>query len=659
MNDGPSSPQKDTTMLRTYFQETFYDMPVDIAQKYAEGIRLAILADREFEGEKKKGFFLSKNRGFQDQLYIGNIHRIEDHLYWEDEELADDDQIIDVVVIDGPVTRDGDGCSYGSKDHRDQILYANTIPQVVGHIFILNTPGGAASARIDYEQAIADCREKGKPTVAWVDGLCCSAGQLVAALCDRTIVMNGRHTMGCIGTMCAFWGVANGTVDRDGARYIELVSVTSPDKNAEYREATEGKTEKLQAELDRLGEEFRETVRQNRPLVKEEHLTGKTFEAQDVMGALVDEIGGYDRAIEAVFELADQTVTAARFVTLEPDKGAGEEEQKEDASHGEMEALSEQQRAAVATSQGDLMMVADGHVTTEVEGFFGPQTKEIATPKNDNDMKEETNNTVSVEEGAATAGITAQPAAVQESLTLEEGGANTVATANVTTVTEEPAAEEAPATEEPAAEEAPANEEPAAEDASATEEPAAEEAPATEEPAAEEAPATEEPAAEEAPATEEPAAEEAPATEEPATEDAPAAEEPAQEAVANAEEEIDRIKDTLLNAESMIAERDKKIALLIADKDVLKNLVAKNEEAMDEMRGTIEKLQSEVGDMKKLLAEKEAEIQELAGKPTPMVDAKGGIPADNGTGEAPKVSVHQRIRSDMSYEEIRALMKQG
>ena len=44
-------------MLRTYFQETFYDMPVEVAQKYAEGIRVAIMAGNDFEGEKKKGFF--------------------------------------------------------------------------------------------------------------------------------------------------------------------------------------------------------------------------------------------------------------------------------------------------------------------------------------------------------------------------------------------------------------------------------------------------------------------------------------------------------------------------------------------------------------------------------------------------------------------------
>lgn len=588
-------------MLRTYFEQNFYDMPVEIAQKYAEGIRVAILTGKDFDGEKKKGFFLSKKRGFEDKLYVGNIHRIENHLYWKDEELADDDQIVNVVVIDGPVTRDGDGCSYGSKDHRDQIMYANTIPQVVGHIFILNTPGGAASARIDYEQAFADCREKGKPTVAWVDGLCCSAGQLVASLCDRTIVMNGRDTMGCIGTMCAFWGVANGTVDKDGYRYIELVSVTSPDKNAEYREAVDGKTEKLQAELDKMGEEFRETVRQNRPLVKEEHLTGKTFDAKDVMGALVDEIGDYNRAIEAVFELADQKIPAARFATNESNEektGTEDQEQQKD-----MAALNDQQKAAIAANPGAMVKVEDGHVKTAVNTPFGPEEVEIAKPQNDKEMTEEEKKAAEVAE---------QPAATQE--------------------------EQAPATEQPA-----------------------EEAPATDAPAVNE----ENPSGEESPATEEPAngnesdgKEETSVEEQPATEQEPASE----ETIAEAQEEIDRITATLHNAEQMVEQKDKEIAELRESLSTLEGIAEERDRnhedlvkayaSIDEKDKEIADLQASVQKLKKQVDDLNAEVKELSEKPAPMVSAASGIPADNGTGGAPKVN-ERPIRSGMTYKEIR------
>ena len=603
-------------MLRTYFHEQFYDMPVDVAQKYADAIREAILSGRPFDADKKEGYFLSRSRGFDDKLYVGNIHRIESHLYWNDEELADDDQIVNVVVIDGPVTRDGDGCSYGSKDIRDQILYANTIPQVVGHVFIINTPGGAASARIDFEQAIADCREKGKPTVAWVDGLCCSAGQLVAALCDRTVVMNGRHTMGCIGTMCAFWGVPNGTVDRDGYRYIELVSVSSPDKNAEYREAVDGKTEKLQKELDLLGEEFRETVRQNRPLVKEEHLTGRTFDAQDVMGALVDEIGDYVRAIECVFELADKKMQPAREAVPEGEpQGGGEEEPERQEA---MASLSAQQTGAIAASPGATMIVENGHLKTTVDTMFGPVEMEIATPKKESDMTEEEKKAAEAEAAQAAEENTAAEQAPEEA----------------------PAAEEAPAQEEEPVQE--------------------EQAPAAEEPAAEPAPegeGEEAPAAEEAPVSEE----EAPAEGQPAGEETPAAGEP--EAPADAQEENARITEALHSAEALVEQKDKEIALLTADKETLSGLVAKHEETIGELRGfvadrdkaiaekqdAIEKLQKQVADLK-------AEVKELAEKPAPMTTAAAGVPAGNGTGEAPQAN-RQRIRPGMSYEEIRGALK--
>lgn len=627
---------------RTYFTETFYDMEASIAQRYAQAIREAWLTGKDFEGEKKQGFFLSMKGsqtargGFQDKLYVGNIRYIENHLYWNDEELADDDEIVNVVVIDGPVTRDGDGCSYGSKDHRDQITYANTIPQVKGHIFIINTPGGAASARIDYEQAIADCHEKGKPTVAWVDGMCCSAGQLVAALCDRTIVMNGKDTMGCIGTMCAFWAVPHDNVDRDGYRYIELVSVTSPDKNIEYREAAEGKYAKMQAELDKLGDEFRETVRQYRPLVKDEHLTGKTFDAADVMGALVDEVGDYARAIQAVFDLAGGTLKPAREITTVDEPSRGTQEPEEQAA---LATLNEQQKQAIANSKGELMMAEDGSVTAEKQTAFGPKTVEVATPKNNEDMTEQEKKAAEVAE---------QPAANQEaqSPATEQPAEEAPATeAQAVEENEAPASEE----EKPAEEEAPSAEQPA-EEAPATEAPATDENEAStseeEKPAEGEAPATEQPA-EEAPATEASAAEEnetsASEEEKPAEEEAPATEQPAEAPAQEAQSKLDQMTKALHSAEALVEERDKTIETLNAEKESLNSLLSEKATAIEALQKKVASLQ--------------AEVKELSEKPTPMVDAQAGVPADNGTGEAPKENPHQRIKPGMTYEEIRATQR--
>ena len=52
-----------------------------------------------------------------------------------------------------------------------------------------------------------------------------------------------------------------------------------------------------------------------------------------------------------------------------------------------------------------------------------------------------------------------------------------------------------------------------------------------------------------------------------------------------------------------------------------------------------------------------AEVKELSEKPTPMATAESGVPAGNGTGDAPSESRQRRITSDMSYEEILAFKR--
>ena len=592
-----------------------WDFRPDLAQTYADALKNAVELHLPNDIEKQLGYFLSKKgyqkdgktvgANFEDKLYVGNIHRIESHLYWNDEELQEDDEIINVVVVDGPVTRDGDGCSYGTKDFRDQVMYANQIPQVIGHLFLINTPGGQASCRNDYEMMIDDCRQAGKPTVAFIDGMCCSSGVNLACRCDRVVVMNPRDEFGCIGTMAAFWAVAHDTVSQDGYRYVELVGKDCPEKNDWYREAAAGEYEKLQAELDNDTEQFHQTVRENRPLVTADMLTGKVFEAQEVIPALVDEIGDMNRAIECVFELANETLTAARLVTAEP-KNEPDGEQPEGEEPEELVKLNAQQKAAVATSRGDLRIVDDGHVKKEVQGFFGPETVEIAKPQNQEDMTDEEKKAAEVAE---------QPAATQEQ----------------TPATEQPA-EGAPATEAPAVSEENAQEQAGAQAAAAEENAGEQGAAPTGEAAGTEAPAS-------------------------------------QEAIENATAEIDKIQETLESAQALVAQRDQEIAQLKETLATLNGIAEERDQAnsqlstlnsqLDEQGKALTAAEAKIAEhvatiekLNKQVKELQSEVKELSEKPAPMVDAGAGIPQDNGTGEAPKQK--KRITRDMSYEEIRA-----
>ena len=645
--------------LLSILHNKIWDFRPDMAQTYANALKNAIELQLDNDIEKQHGYFLSKKgykdkdgkivgANFEDKLYVGNIYRVEDHLYWDGEELADDDQIIDVVVVDGPITRDGGGCSYGSKDWRDQVLYANTIPQVVGHLFIINTPGGEAAARNDYEMMINDCREKGKPTVAFVDGMCASSGVNLACRCDRVVVMNPKDEFGCIGTMAAFWAVAHDTVDQDGYRYVELVGKDCPEKNAWWREAAKGEYAKLQADLDKDTVEFHQTVRENRPLVTDDMLSGKVFEAQEVIPALVDEIGDMERAIECVFALANEEMQAARFMTApDPDGNGGEPEPGNEPE--ELAKLNAQQKAAINKEKGNLTVVDDGHVSAERQGMFGPHMEEIATPKNDNVMTDE-------EKKAQEAAAAQAAEKKEEAAQAEAQGAEVPAAGGTDEGTQEGAGNgsgEGAGTEGTG---------------EGTQEGAGE---GTGEGAGTEGTGegTGSEGTGEGTGSEgsgEGTGEDAGAGESAnkGASEAPASE----EAMQNAQAEIDKITETLHNAEQMVADRDK----TIAEKDQeIANLqksidekVKENTDALQQKADEIQNLNSQISEkdatiekLTKQVNELKAEVKELAENPGSMTNEQSGIPADNGTGDAPKVKT-SRIKRGMTYEQIQEAMKE-
>ena len=117
---------------------------------------------------------------------------------------------VSVITVDGPITRNGGGCSYGSIDHRNMMIQAANHPLCRGHVFIINTPGGTAWAKNDYEQAINYARSLGQPVLAFIDGDCYSAGFYLASLCVERYYMHPKDGLGCIGVMGAFYTQADG-----------------------------------------------------------------------------------------------------------------------------------------------------------------------------------------------------------------------------------------------------------------------------------------------------------------------------------------------------------------------------------------------------------------------------------------------------------------
>lgn len=212
---------------------------------------------------------------------------------------------VSVLTVDGPITRNGGGCSYGSIDHRNMMIRAANHPLCRGHIFIINTPGGSAWAKNDYEQAINYANSLGQPVIAFVDGGCYSAGVYLASFCTERYYMHPKDQIGCIGVMASFYTQADGSKNQfTDETYHELYDPESFDKNREFRDvANDGDSEKMVKELAELGVEFRADVKKACPNAKDEHLHGKVFNAEDVKGILMDDQSDFLSCVQRCFDL--------------------------------------------------------------------------------------------------------------------------------------------------------------------------------------------------------------------------------------------------------------------------------------------------------------------------------------------------------------------
>lgn len=243
-----------------------------------------------------------------------------------EDECAQDFPFVSVLSVDGPITRNGGYCSYGSIDHRNMMMRAADHPLCRGHVFIINTPGGSAWAKNDYALAIDYAHSKGQKVIALVDGLCASAGMYLASLCDERYYINPKDQIGCIGVMAAFYTLADGSVDPyTDETYHELYDPKSFDKNKAFRDiANENDDKELIKELAELGVEFRADVKKACPNATDDHLHGKTFNAEDVKGILMDGQVSFLGVVQHTFALYDGRAEVIKRTSIGQESKSGD-----------------------------------------------------------------------------------------------------------------------------------------------------------------------------------------------------------------------------------------------------------------------------------------------------------------------------------------------
>ena len=225
---------------------------------------------------------------------------------WEPREM--NNPFFNVLTVSGPITRNGGACSYGSVEFRDMMIEAANSPLCLGHLFVINTPGGSAWAKNDFQQAIDYAHSKKQPVLAFIDGQCCSAGMYLAALCDERYYMHPKDEIGCVGVMAAFYTQKDGSKNEyKNETYHELYDPESFEKNKWVRDiANDDDNTLLIEELAALGVEFRSEVKAHCPNATEEHLHGKIFDAESVKGILMDGQSTVEECLKRIQLLAKQ-----------------------------------------------------------------------------------------------------------------------------------------------------------------------------------------------------------------------------------------------------------------------------------------------------------------------------------------------------------------
>lgn len=211
-------------------------------------------------------------------------------------------RLVVVVPLHGALTKYDTCDTYGTTGIAAKMDEFINDDEVVGFVLDIDSPGGAENAIFPIVSAIARARAAGKPVIAHCDS-CYSAAYWVASQCDAIFADNARSGFGSIG---AYAQILDDREDKaTGYKIITIYAPESKDKNLAYREALDGKTEKMEEQLSELVSAFHAAVKAGRPSLKADAdgvMTGATFKAEkSIELGLADGIGSMDECIENVF----------------------------------------------------------------------------------------------------------------------------------------------------------------------------------------------------------------------------------------------------------------------------------------------------------------------------------------------------------------------
>jgi protease IV len=198
------------------------------------------------------------------------------------------------------------GPSAGSDTVVAALRHAADSDQIKAVVLMVNSPGGSYVASDAIRHAVQTVREAGKPVVASMGALAASGGYFVSMSADRIVALPSTLT-GSIGVL-AGKVVLRQTFDRIGVTREAIGSGAQATMFSTTLPFDDDQTARLDAWLDQVYDDFTHKAADDRGLsweTLEPNARGRVWTGADAQArGLVDELGGRQRAVELVCELA-------------------------------------------------------------------------------------------------------------------------------------------------------------------------------------------------------------------------------------------------------------------------------------------------------------------------------------------------------------------
>ena len=204
-----------------------------------------------------------------------------------------------VVEIEGIIV-DGTAAVRELREHTDN-------PAIKAVVLRVNSPGGVVAPTQEIFAAIQRARKAGKPVVAALGAVAASGGYYVAAAADRIYANPGTLT-GSIGVVMQMANL-EGLLKKVGVEYVVVKAGAYKDVGNFARTMSPEERKMLQALLDDVYSQFVDAVAEGRGLERTEVLAfaeGRIYSGQQALTLkMVDELGGFEDAVEAAGKLAN------------------------------------------------------------------------------------------------------------------------------------------------------------------------------------------------------------------------------------------------------------------------------------------------------------------------------------------------------------------